>query len=1451
MKKRILASFLSLVLVLSLVPVSALAAEEQTGPETPVCAELAGCTEDAHDPACPLYVAPGGDNNAYYEFEDVTTLGAPTALTTQATDGMSGNCGATESNSVTWALTENEDGEDTYTLTISGEGAMADYAKNSTAATDEKPIYTSAPWRTASVVKTENVLSGDTTYGGTYYTGITRIVVENGVTRIGSSAFSYMKDVKEVSIADSVTSIGDRAFMYNYSLESITLPDSVKMETLYESNQDGDGELLLGHCYSLKNVTLGSGFTVIPCRAFEGTNISPEQITMDRSKITGIGTQAFYNNTMSAEELDLTSFSSLKDLRSNTFSFWTIERVKFPASLEELSSFNTVEGLSEVNWTDLTNLKKIAANAFKETEIEAADLSNTQITDIGWGAFENCGSLATVVLPDTVTTIGGDAFIGLPAGSTITVSDDKYTLLTGKYTPENTSIITVGASVPGEEETIGLTHNGTTTFFSSLASAANNAVSGDTIFATGAYTFGDDEVAVVRAGVTLTGENLSGYGATFANDERTAYCGTLQTALASCEDGDTVTLNTDVTVSANMTVSKNISIDLNKKTVTSTAFAAPFLVKSNVNCTIANGTIANTASNYGICVDTENGSNTILSKLTLTNTNKTATAPSSVRVRSCTLVLSGVNMSSQLLYTVNTAGQNEPTVFFAGSNTMGSTVFDNLGTWSLYFDSSNTEVLTANKSNAIRYFLNCSFEELTSYSPIEKNGQIPLWYSDSNLSGEPVESPQANNVYYAKWAGLEDFTLQYNGTKELKIPGVTLSGFQSDKPTVATVDNSGNVTAKGVGTATVSATGTYNGQQITFKATVTVTPMPITFGNNEGENPHSTITYQYTGMAPEFSQFAKFYPAEVDGDTVSIVDGSETVTLTEGTDIVFVYDAGAGEQQYDYLPINVTEDQEYGIEVTVKLVNENYRFVTSTNTTPSDTVKEKVIVTDAGKTEVSIIGLPAVGENPSYAYTGKAIAPIGNLTRISAGTIEKFTVHFHPWGDTNFAEAHLTEQPASALTPEAIATIAPKEPGSYLMIVDGTNDTEYVYQSWIFTITKATVTIRPNDKKAYVGDAVPALGENDYTVTGLADGEPLTKAPTLSYASTPDMNTTGTYAIKASGAAVPNTDHYNSEIVYQDGTLTVSRRSSGGGGGGSSSSSTTTETEKNPDGSTTTTVTDKKTGTVTETTKFKDGSTLVVETKKDGTITTTETAKNGVKVRTVDEPGEDVTATVTIPRSVGEAVVTIPADVDYGMVAVDADTGEIMKLSVPTEDGMTVKLDGSAELVLVERSLDFTDTNNHWAEDAIDFATAHELFAGTSNTTFSPDSPMTRAMLMTVLARFDGQDTTGGAVWYDKAMAWAKENGISDGSNPDGNITREQFATMLWRYAGSPAVSGIALNEFGDSASVNGYAVDAMRWAVSSGIIGGTDAGLLMPQGNATRAQVATMLMRFVEGLTK
>ncbi|MGN1001197.1 MAG: S-layer homology domain-containing protein [Oscillospiraceae bacterium] len=298
-------------------------------------------------------------------------------------------------------------------------------------------------------------------------------------------------------------------------------------------------------------------------------------------------------------------------------------------------------------------------------------------------------------------------------------------------------------------------------------------------------------------------------------------------------------------------------------------------------------------------------------------------------------------------------------------------------------------------------------------------------------------------------------------------------------------------------------------------------------------------------------------------------------------------------------------------------------------------------------------------------------------------------------------------------------------------------------------------------------------------------------------------------------------------------------------------SSTSTETVTNEDGSTTTTVTNKTTGTVTETTENTDGSTLVVETKTDGTVTTTETTAEQVVIATVNEPGKDVTAAVTIPESVAAATVTIPAAVTTGIVAVNAETGEIIKLSVPTEDGLTIQLDGSVELVLIDNSKDFVDTADHWAEEAIDFVTAREIFNGTSaeEATFSPEEPMTRAMLMTVLARFDGVDTTGGE-WYETGMAWAVENGVSDGTDPEAPITREQLATMLWRYSGSPAAAG-DMERYPDAGSVSDYAQEAMRWAVETGLIGGMDDGTLNPQGSATRAQLATILMRYCGVLVK
>lgn len=151
-----------------------------------------------------------------------------------------------------------------------------------------------------------------------------------------------------------------------------------------------------------------------------------------------------------------------------------------------------------------------------------------------------------------------------------------------------------------------------------------------------------------------------------------------------------------------------------------------------------------------------------------------------------------------------------------------------------------------------------------------------------------------------------------------------------------------------------------------------------------------------------------------------------------------------------------------------------------------------------------------------------------------------------------------------------------------------------------------------------------------------------------------------------------------------------------------------------------------------------------------------------------------------------------------------------------------------------------------WYYEAVNFTVEKGLFSGTSPTTFSPNIVMSRAMLWTVLARMDGQTVTGGANWYEKAQAWAISKGITDGSNPDGAVTREQFAATLYRYAGSPKTPGV-LNAFADSGAVSGWAENAMKWAVEQGIVQGAD-GLLSPGGEASRAQAAKMLMVYLKG---
>lgn len=156
---------------------------------------------------------------------------------------------------------------------------------------------------------------------------------------------------------------------------------------------------------------------------------------------------------------------------------------------------------------------------------------------------------------------------------------------------------------------------------------------------------------------------------------------------------------------------------------------------------------------------------------------------------------------------------------------------------------------------------------------------------------------------------------------------------------------------------------------------------------------------------------------------------------------------------------------------------------------------------------------------------------------------------------------------------------------------------------------------------------------------------------------------------------------------------------------------------------------------------------------------------------------------------------------------------------------------------------------NSWFASAVQYVTSNSLMNGTSTNAFSPSATMSRGMLMTVLARYAGESTEGGTVWYEKGMNWAKNKGISDGSAPNRNITREQLAAMLYRYAGEP--DGAAdLSAYADAGSVSAYAEKAVQWCVKNGILTGKTSSSLAPKATATRAECAAMLQRFAS-LTK
>ena len=268
--------------------------------------------------------------------------------------------------------------------------------------------------------------------------------------------------------------------------------------------------------------------------------------------------------------------------------------------------------------------------------------------------------------------------------------------------------------------------------------------------------------------------------------------------------------------------------------------------------------------------------------------------------------------------------------------------------------------------------------------------------------------------------------------------------------------------------------------------------------------------------------------------------------------------------------------------------------------------------------------------------------------------------------------------------------------------------------------------------------------------------------------------------------------------------------------------------------------TDKNGHTTAETTL---SSKAVEDAKKNG-----EAVKAPVEVEASRDSNTAPTVKVELPKNAGETAVEIPvSNVKPGTVAVlvhPDGTEEIVKNSLPTEDGIRLTMDGSATVKIMDNSKDFIDTRAHWAKDAIDFVSARGLVNGMNDSIYAPNNSTTRAQLWTILARQNDADLTGGSIWYEKAQNWAKNKGVSDGANPNAAINRAQMVTMLWRAMGQPAAASGA--SFAD-VPADSYYAQAVAWAIENGITAGVGNGKFDPDAACTRGQIATFLYRYMK----
>lgn len=642
-------------------------------------------------------------------------------------------------------------------------------------------------------------------------------------------------------------------------------------------------------------------------------------------------------------------------------------------------------------------------------------------------------------------------------------------------------------------------------------------------------------------------------------------------------------------------------------------------------------------------------------------------------------------------------------------------------------------------------------------------------------------------------------------------PAVGTVSWTTSNDKVATVDQNGTVTLVGPGevsiTASVAEDATYEKASDSYAFTVTDTITEIII-NGLGELSLGSAI-PTTASTPDDAKYSIVPYISIGGGT------SPDIHWTYADDTTITGTTFAAGYKYKGT-IKVEPDTYYSFASDVKVTlsgvgtSVSYDHAADTSNTAAILI---TISMDYSKTKAEITGVQAADDlvyngQPQIGYTGSP----------SSAYSGAYEITYEGVNGTNYAAT----------------SIAPTNAGDYtvLIAIPDSNTTYFGSVKLNFSIGKAAATVKALERNIYVGEEIPDLTNptegTDYEVDGLIGNDSLGGSISMKYQKdgadvTPSSATAGEYDIVISGNDIEN-DNY--EVTYSDSKLIISNRSGGGG--------ITTYTISIP--------------------ADVDGGTVKVSPTRASsgtTVTITVTPDEGYaldKLTVTDAAGRELKLT---DKGDGKYSFTMPGSkviVEAIFAAISPDYAAC---------------DGGADCPL----WDFTDLNvNAWYHDGVHFCIDEGLMEGYGNGLFGPNDTLSRAQLCQIIYNMEGQPATSGSsvftdvadgAWYADAVTWAASQGIVGGYGnglfgPEDNITREQLAAILYRYAQAKGYD-VSVGEdtnilsYTDALEISEYAIPAMQWACGAGVIEGVTDSTLVPQGDATRAQAAVMLMRFCE----